>query len=124
MLQEIENYRGHWILYNLGNFVFNSLGRYQKREVDPFSLTAKLNISHQKNGLALELLLYPIFSDNRLSNYQPRPVTEKEMDKVQDILLQRGSLYLKQNMRIGKDETGFFLAFNIWPLDTKNQDLR
>jgi len=124
MLQEIENYRGHWILYNLGNFVFNSLGRYQKREVDPFSLTAKLNISHQKNGLALELLLYPIFSDNRLSNYQPRPVTEKEMDKVQDILLQRGSLYLKQNMRIGKDETGFFLAFNILPLDTKNQDLR
>ena len=100
------------------------MGRYQKREVDPFSLTAKLNISHQKNGLALELLLYPIFSDNRLSNYQPRPVTEKEMDKVQDILLQRGSLYLKQNMRIGKDETGFFLALNIWPLDTKNQDLR
>ena len=123
ILQEIENYHGHWILYNLGNFVFNSSGRYQKRKVDPFSLTARLNVSHQKNGLALELVLYPIFSDNRLSNYHPRPVTEKEMDKVQDIIFQRSPPYLRQKMRIGRDETGFFLALNVWPFDANIQNL-
>nr|MCS5612248.1 CapA family protein [Candidatus Poribacteria bacterium] len=122
ILQEIENYHGHWILYNLGNFVFNSSGRYQKRKADPFSLTARLNISYQKNGLALELVLYPIFSDNRLSNYQPRPVTEKEMDKVQDIIFQRSPPYLRQKMRIGRDETGFFLALNVWPFDANIQN--
>ena len=122
ILQEIENYRGHWILYGLGNFVFNSSGRYQKRKVDPFSLTAKLNVSCKKNGLALKLVLYPIFSDNRLSNYQSRPVTKKEMDRVQDIIFQRSPLSLRQAMKAGKDETGFFLSFNVWPLDA-NQNL-
>ena len=35
MLQEIEQYKGRWILYGLGNFVFNSMGRYKKIWADP-----------------------------------------------------------------------------------------
>jgi len=124
IFQEIEKYRGHWILYNLGNFVFNSPGRYQKMEVAPFSLIAKLNVSHQKTGLTLTLILYPIFSDNRLSNYQPRPVTEKEINKVQDIIFQKSPPYLKQTMRVGKDQTGFFLTLDVWPSNTNTQNSR
>ena len=93
-------------------------------EVAPFSLIAKLNASHQKTGLTLTLILYPIFSDNRLSNYQPRPVTEKEINKVQDIIFQKSPPYLKQQMRVGKDQTGFFLTLDVWPSSANTQNSR
>jgi poly-gamma-glutamate capsule biosynthesis protein CapA/YwtB (metallophosphatase superfamily) len=87
MLQEIEQYRGHWIIYNLGNFVFNSPGRYQKKKIDPFSLVARLNVMEKQDAMTFSLRLYPIFSDNRITNYQPHFVTDQQFHRVQKLLL-------------------------------------
>jgi poly-gamma-glutamate capsule biosynthesis protein CapA/YwtB (metallophosphatase superfamily) len=83
VLQEIELYQGRWIVYNLGNFVFNSTGRYKKKEIDPFSLMANLSVARKKNGLSVSLRLYPIFSDNRITLFQPHFVTDNQFEKAQ-----------------------------------------
>jgi len=115
ILQEIEQYKGKWILYSLGNFVFNSPGRYQKEHVDPFSLVASLDVTDKSGSLALMLRLYPIFSDNRISNYQPHFVTDGELDRVRDIILQHSPDPERLGKELGmeKDEIGPFLTLAI-----------
>lgn len=116
MLQEIENYRGRWIIYSLGNFVFNSPGRYQKKNVSAFSLAASLEVTEKGGLFNLTLRLYPIFSDNRITNYHPRLVTKEERNRVQHILLQHSPnpKNLQKELKVGQDEIGQFLSLNIF----------
>ena len=87
ILQEIEHYKGKWIIYGLGNFVFNSPGRYQKRNVKAYSMAAMLNIQEVGGNFRPSLYLYPIFSDNLITNYQPHPVAGKHLDEIRDFLI-------------------------------------
>jgi hypothetical protein len=89
MLQEIEQYRGKWIAYSIGNLMFNAAGRYAANKVDPFSLPAILNVRQAAGRLALSLELYPIVSDNKVTGYQPRPVTPEEFSRAQGTLFSR-----------------------------------
>ena len=115
ILQEIENYRSRWILYSLGNFVFNSPGRYQKENADPFSLAARLDVSETEGILALRLRLYPVLSDNHVTNYQPRLVTQAELTQVKRNLLQHSpdSGRLQKALYVGEDKIGWFLALDV-----------
>jgi poly-gamma-glutamate capsule biosynthesis protein CapA/YwtB (metallophosphatase superfamily) len=89
MLQEIEFYKGKWIFYSLGNFIFNSPGRYHKRGSIPFSLMVQLAIREVASKSALTLNIFPIFTDNRKTNYQSRPLTHTEMKKAKKLLLKK-----------------------------------
>lgn len=122
IVQEIESYRGRWILYSLGNFVFNSPGRYQKENAHPFSLAARLDVCRMENRFVLRLRLYPIFSDNLVTNYQPRLVTEEERNRVQRILLERSPnpRRLRWELGVGEDEVGHFLTLNVGVLDNSH----
>lgn len=113
MLQEIESYQGRWVLYSLGNFVFNSPGRYQAKGVAPFSLAASLEIVEE--GARLSLRLYPIFSDNRVTGYRPRLVDESELQRVRRILLGAGPqpALLDRELTLGRDATGGFIALDV-----------
>lgn len=117
VLQEIEQYRGRWIIYNLGNFVFNSPGRYQKKKMDPFSLVAKLIVTGNNDGVIFSLRLYPIFSDNLITKFQPYFVTDDQFRRVQKLLLLHSpnKENLLNNMGIGKDEHGEYLIFDVTP---------
>ncbi len=109
VMQEIEQYNGRWIIYNLGNFVFNAPGRYKKKKIDPFSLIAKLDVSQKNGNFILKLRLYPIFSDNRITHYQPYFVDEKQFYRVKELLLQQSSdnkLFSKY-LHDGKDVYGY-----------------
>jgi hypothetical protein len=86
ILQEIEFYKGKWIIYGLGNFVFNSPGRFQKRNVKPYSMAAMLNIREFENHFAVNLHLYPIFSDNLITRYQPHPVAAESVREIRALL--------------------------------------
>ena len=81
ILQNLESYEGKWIVYSLGNFVFNSPGRYKKYDVPPFSAIARILVSENE----IVLRLYPIVTDNLSTNYQGRFVTKKEMKQVHEI---------------------------------------
>jgi poly-gamma-glutamate capsule biosynthesis protein CapA/YwtB (metallophosphatase superfamily) len=85
-LQEIERYEGRWLVYGLGNFLFNTRGRYEAMNSPPYSLVARLLLEQAANGVSVTLRLYPIVSDNRLVNFQPRPVTQEEFDTVRALL--------------------------------------
>lgn len=99
VLQKTEKYKGKWILYSLGNFMFNSPGRYQKEDVDPFSLIADLVISNEKKYLRL----YPIFTDNRITEYQSRFVTKEEFKRASK----------KLNGKKGQDNFGYFVEVEL-----------
>ena len=88
-LQEVEFYRGHWIIYNLGNFIFGAPGRYKKMENGfPYSLALQMEFQ-PKTGELVDLKLFPFFCDNRKSEYQSRLCKKKEMDVVLEKLIRK-----------------------------------
>ena len=99
LFQDIERHENGWMVYGIGNFVFNSPGRYAEVEALPYSLISRLII---KEGRAYSLRLYPIMSDNLVTDYQGNFVDEEAFNKVMDRLEQEG-------VKRGKDEFGYFV---------------
>lgn len=77
-LQEIEKYKSKWILYGIGNFIFNAPGRYAKyRGILPFSLVVELVFGGDPTATP-RVKLHPFLSDNLQTGYQPRPASASE----------------------------------------------
>lgn len=111
MLQEIERRNRCWVVFGLGNFVFNAPGRYKKLDAPPFSFLANLVIESGEEGLRFLLRLYPILTDNRKTRYQTRFVTSAEYRKVLYLLASRPER--PDRMRSGRDDTGAYLELAI-----------
>lgn len=111
MMQEIEKYKDKWIIYSLGNFVFNSPGRYQDKGAWPYSAISILRFSLENNKLKAGFRLYPVVTDNLLTNYQTHPVDEKDFNKLIETLKDRNKNpeNLVSHLIKGKDELGFYL---------------
>lgn len=108
MLQEIEHYSGKWILYSIGNSMFNSRGRYDKLDAPPYSLVAQLTVQDPKYTLDISLKLYPLMTNNRKNGYQSYIVNNlEECQKVTDLLMHH-SQQLNQALEIERDEFGCF----------------
>jgi len=106
-IQEIELYRDKWILYGIGNFVFNTPGRYQKLDAPPYSIAVKLTFDEQATaGYHLECT--PFFSDNRLTDYQPRFLYANELNELTDMLIEYSPDGLESYLKISESE-GLFL---------------
>jgi hypothetical protein len=90
MLQEVELYQDKWIVYSLGNMVFGSPGRYASENAPPYGFILELALEDNDSAVAAAFRLYPIFTDNRITNYQSRYVSVSEFDEVADILLDTG----------------------------------
>ena len=111
MLGEVERFKGRWIFYSVGNFVFNSDGNYDFPGAAPYSLTVQLTVATTATGTERRLRFYPIFSDNEASGYRPRFVDEGEFEAVRDLLAmhspnQEGEL---SELAGGRDEAGLYL---------------
>lgn len=111
LIQEIEQYKDKWVIYSLGNFVFNSPGRYKKENGWPYSAVSILRFSFENKKLNARVRIYPIITDNLVTNYQTRPVDEKDFNKTIELLMDKSvsSTALLSNMGKGKDELGFYL---------------
>ena len=110
-------YRGRWIVYGLGNFVFNTIGRYGDRKDDvPFSFVGRLDVRERTDGHALSLRLYPIYSDNRVTGYRPRHLDQEEFDLLQRRLSKRRPEWekLRSEYEVGEDDLGLYLELPIW----------
>lgn len=90
MIQEIESYKNSLIVYSIGNGVFNSNGEYNRRFVPPYSMLAQLQFSKKE----IELKLYPIYSNNLKTYWQPRPLNEVEFTHCTTMLKAYGSTEL------------------------------
>jgi len=112
-MQEVECDGRGWIFYGLGNFLFNAPGRYAANHTAPYSLPLVVDFSWKDGRLQTGLRAYPLVSDNRLTAYQPRFVTEAELSDVEALLAARrgGDATTRAVMRQGTDEIGRYLEF-------------
>jgi poly-gamma-glutamate capsule biosynthesis protein CapA/YwtB (metallophosphatase superfamily) len=95
-------------VFSLGNFVFNSPGRYAKFGALPFSVVARLSLYRADGLLGSTLRLYPILSDNRSTSYSPRPATELEALQIfHSLQSQPGS---NAPFEFNRDERGWHLV--------------
>jgi len=115
MLQAIERYKGKWIVYSLGNFVFNTPGLYQSRKnAYPYSFVALIEIESKGKTKTGQIKLYPILSDNKKTNFHPRLVTKEEFTEVLQILEYHGKSGIPNLVRTGKDSLGHFLTLPFY----------
>ena len=126
-LQQIEKYKGRWILYSLGNFVYNAINKYTRYNAPPYSMIVKLILSDQKidNILKREdipnvcvkknLRIYAIVTDNIHTKFQPRFVNEMEFEFVYKCLF-NGKYSEKPSedeVKVGRDQLGRFLELSL-----------
>jgi hypothetical protein len=116
-VQEIERYEGRWIAYSLGNFVFGSPGRYEKMKAHPYGAMALLKLSATAEGVTKTLRFYPIFTDNRVTDYRSRFVTAAEfVDLRKRLRAQSGRAGdFDALLRSGTDAHGFFMEVDLGP---------
>ena len=114
-MQELEYHEGQWIIYGLGNFVFLSPGRFGKLGVAPYGMIARLTLEDRDGSLVKALRLYPIFSDNKVSNYQSRYVTETEFQEVWTILADHSVLPRPLDLiaSSGRDGYGWYVEITL-----------
>ena len=77
ILQGAEVVDGCMVLYNVGNFVWNTPGRFRKRSVPPYGLAVALTFGADLTEKP-RLRLYPIVTDNALTGFQNRLTTTEE----------------------------------------------
>jgi hypothetical protein len=117
MMQEIELYKGRWIIYGIGNFVFNSPGRYRNFDVLPFGLIPRITFFQQKDKFCVNVRLYPIHIDNRVTDYQTRFVNEAQFRKIVGFFMphRKEQTGLEKRMRSGSDKHGYYFSFDLEP---------
>ncbi|SMY13195.1 D-alanine-D-alanine ligase, partial [Brevibacterium jeotgali] len=111
MAQEIDIHNGRPLLHGIGNFVFNSNGRYGKIGVPPISIAAGLDLRADTTRLRL----YPIHTDNRTNGFSGHPATEEEFADFYHTALLRtkdSAAFLKA-VDPGQDDIGRYLSIDL-----------
>lgn len=131
-LQEIDIHQGHPILYSIGNFISDALGKYHEYNAFPFSLAVELNFRiadknaqrtcdyHQQVTGSFEAIekfikLYPILTDNRTTNFQTRLVNETEFGMVYKVLIDNNSTFKSGSVQVtsGIDKIGHYIELPL-----------
>lgn len=81
-MDAIEFHEGALIAASLGNFVFNSPGRYKRLQALPYSLVARIELCFENGSWQIAPRFYPINTDNKLTRFRVRPVTPEEFAVV------------------------------------------
>lgn len=110
MLQEVSLGPDRATAFSLGNFQFNWAGRFTEKGMPPFGLVARLEAAPVASRWNVVLRLYPILSDNRLTNHRPRPVTHEEFTQVYEVLTGRDEDGTFEGIAVpAQDDRGFHL---------------
>lgn len=119
-LQEMHRVNGRWVAYSLGNGNFQSAGRWTKfqeeNDILPYGLWGILEVSVDESGQRrVTVKLYPVYLDNRLTGYQPRPVEREDFEKLLNALPESFSL---TGMSASRDSLGYFIELDVctWPV--------
>ncbi len=115
ILNNFEKIESGTIAYSIGNFVFNSKGRYKKFEALPYSAIAKLQFEENEYGWNIESRYYPIITDNKITNYTTRSINEYEYGNLLKVLSEEKfhNSKLNLNLNLSKDSLGFYFSVNI-----------
>ena len=108
IVQDVEMIDSCLVVYNIGNFVWNAPGRFSKRGVPPYGLAATLSF-YNDPGKGAVLRLYPIVTDNALTNFQNRLVNSAEFADALEVL----PLGPHGLLRPTQDATGFHVELTL-----------
>lgn len=98
-----EMINNKFVLYSLGNFVFNSNGTdFKKKNKPPYGYIAKLYFYDND----IKLRIYPIMTNNLINFWQPYPVEENQF---QNIIM----TFNIDTTTTGKDEMGYYFQINL-----------
>lgn len=114
-VQQLQRHNGKWVAYGIGNFIFNSPGRFKKLSAPPYGLISKLIISSVNQQAEYKLRLYPILIDNKVTNYQTRFVSDTEFQDfceqlVSNITHAKSPL---DELHQGEDESGKYFEVDV-----------
>ena len=133
-MQQIEEYKGRLILHSIGNFVYNSLGNYDNYNAIPFGLAVRLmfqtndiknpptqpgqdNADNDRSLAKVKKILkvYPIMTDNLITNWQTRFLEEQEFKIAHDLLIDKNSFLKssKRHAKAGIDKIGRFVEVQL-----------
>jgi glutathione synthase/RimK-type ligase-like ATP-grasp enzyme len=115
MLQELESYKNKWTAFSIGNFMFNSPGRYEHYKAPPYGMIAKLIIKPQNGSHTLACRFYPIVTDNKTTRYQNTFVSDRQFNEVCQLLADKNSSTSTfiHSLARNKDEHGHYLELPI-----------
>lgn len=66
---KVETYNGGKVFFSIGNFVFNSPGRYHAKRAEPYSLVPRLTIGNDRDRWKATFSVSKIITDNRATNF-------------------------------------------------------
>jgi hypothetical protein len=115
-IQQIEYINGRATIYGIGNFIFNSSGRYELKNAAPYSLIVRMIIKYDENEHEkISLRLYPIVTDNLLTGYKPRFANKQEFDQVYSTALDKSKSLptIGNEIRADRDSSGCFLEIPV-----------
>lgn len=97
MMDDIEHYNGGTIAYSIGNFVFNSPGKYKSLQASPYSLIVNMVIQENEDGTwVVNNKFYPIITDNKATDYNVKRIDINETkDFTYNFEKDQGGLYIK-----------------------------
>lgn len=106
MANSFEKLDNGIIAYSIGNFMFNSPGRYSRLQAPPYSLITNIQFTEDNNGKwQVEPQFYPIVTDNKLTEFKTRPVNESEIENLKESLMnksvQEGLMYQTKQSSLG-----------------------
>jgi hypothetical protein len=116
LLQGLELYRDRWIIYGIGNFIFGSPGRYAFFGAHPYSAIAELVVEFPDTGrITKALRLYPIVTDNAITEYRGRFVTREEYEEVNRLLAAQSELGpgFDNVIQRGRSRYGLYFEINL-----------
>ena len=82
-LQTVEMVHGRPVVYGIGNFVWNTPGRFKKTGAPPFGAACALDIAGPDK---VSLRVFPILTDTAQTAFRNRPVTPDEFEDVERLL--------------------------------------
>ena len=116
MAQEIDIMNGRPVFHGIGNFLFNSNGRYSEHGVPPYSSAVRLHLTADDT----QLRVYPLHTDNRATSFRSRPVSDDQFEEFYHTALAQShnSASFLRAIGAGQDAQGRFLEI---PLTKKHR---
>lgn len=119
-LQDIEKIDDTWVVYSLGNFLFNTPGRFalyeEERGILPYGLVGMLHLERNADAIEAKIRLYPIYSNNRITEYQPFPVSKESFDiayhKIIELAAKAPGTFAESILR-GEDDLGHYIELPL-----------
>ncbi|MDO5528765.1 MAG: CapA family protein [Paracoccus sp. (in: a-proteobacteria)] len=106
--QPVEIIGGKTVVFNLGNFIWNTPGRFGHLGAPPYGAAAALRF-RADSAEPPSLNIYPLMIDNDVTRFQTRPVTGSEIEPSLDVIA--GALP-QRPVAVG-DDVGHYVRLTI-----------